>query len=130
MLASTLALFVLNSSSAQAAEPVAPKLKRPVLAAGLNWFLPGAGYAYNNQKPLYVTVPMMAGAAGLTYVENFHQFDNGTLREQDPMAFGVLFADPTESYDSAVHAQEAAVKANADTPDLNALLRRGHTWNV
>ena len=47
-----------------------------------------------------------------------------------PMAFGVLFADPTESYDSAVHAQEAAAKAKADKPDLNALLRRGHTWNV
>lgn len=68
------------------------KIKRPLLAAGLNWFLPGAGYAYNNAKPLYVTLPMMAGAVGLTYVENFHQFENGTLREVDQMAWGVMFA--------------------------------------
>lgn len=53
-----------------AADGQSEKIKRPLLAAGLNWFLPGAGYAYNNAKPLYVTLPMMAGAVGLTYVEN------------------------------------------------------------
>ena len=47
-----------------------------------------------------------------------------------PMAFGVLYADPAESYESAVIAQEEDAKAKADAPDLNALIRRGHTWSV
>ena len=82
------------STASLAAEPApaaAVKHKRPALAAGLNFFLPGSGYLYNGEKPLYVSVPMMAGAAGLTYVEQIHQFDNGTLREQDPTAFAVTF---------------------------------------
>jgi len=108
------ALFALVALTATAAEPVTDtvqppvaavssssdfelvkagggKQKRPWLAAGLNWFIPGAGYMYNGKKPAYVTVPMMAGAAGLTYVENFHQFEGGTLREVDSTAFAVTF---------------------------------------
>ena len=66
--------------------------KSPWLAATLNWFLPGTGYMYNGQKPLYSTVPMLAGALALTYVENFHEFDDGkTLLEHDKQAFGILF---------------------------------------
>lgn len=67
------------------------KEKKPLLAAGLNWVVPGAGYMYNGRKPAYVTVPMIAGAAGLTYIENFHQFEGGTLREVDSTAFAVTF---------------------------------------
>jgi hypothetical protein len=67
------------------------KHKSPALAFTLNFFIPGAGYLYNGEKPLYVSLPMIAGAGGLTYIEQFHQFEDGTLREQDPLAFGVMF---------------------------------------
>lgn len=66
--------------------------KSPLLAAGLNWFIPGAGYLYNGEKPAYVTLPMIAGAGGLTYIEQFHQFEGGSLRETDPTAFNIMFA--------------------------------------
>ena len=67
--------------------------KSPILASSLNFFLPGTGYLYNGDKPLYVTLPMIAGFAGLTYVENFHEFEGGkTLKEVDLTAFSVLFA--------------------------------------
>jgi hypothetical protein len=72
--------------------PAAHAEKNQWVAAGLNWVLPGAGYAYNGEKPLYVTVPMMLGAVGLTYVENIHEFDDGKrLLDHDKTAFGVLF---------------------------------------
>ncbi|GEM_PF-478871 len=109
MFTTTLALLTLTTTPALAADdapatetqaaPVsetdaetqpAPKTKRPLLAAGLNWFLPGAGYLYNGEKPLYVSLPMIAGAVGLTYVEQFHRFEHGTLRQQDPAAFAVM----------------------------------------
>ena len=68
------------------------KQKRPLLAAGLNWFFPGAGYLYNGVKPAYVGLPMIAGAVGLTYVEQIHTFEGGgNLLETDPTAFGVMF---------------------------------------
>ncbi|HCH65154.1 MAG TPA: hypothetical protein DFR83_20285 [Deltaproteobacteria bacterium] len=89
-----LALTASTASAAPAEQPVArgpAREKKPLLAAGLNWFVPGAGYMYNGRKPALVTVPMMAGAAGLTYIENFHQFDGGTLREIDSTAFAVTF---------------------------------------
>ena len=89
-----LALTASTTSAASAEQPIASgpaKEKKPLLAAGLNWFVPGAGYMYNGRKPALVTVPMIAGAAGLTYIENFHQFDGGTLREIDPTAFAVTF---------------------------------------
>lgn len=67
--------------------------KRPLLAGALNFFVPGAGYAYNGDKPLYLTVPMILGTAGLVYVEQIHEFDDGnTLQEHDSTAFGVMFA--------------------------------------
>ena len=60
-------------------------------AAGLNFVIPGAGYLYNGEKSLAISLPMIAGAAGLTYVEQIHQFENGTLKDQDSTAFGVMF---------------------------------------
>lgn len=49
-----------------------------------------------------------------------------------PLAIGVLYCDPADlSYERAVHAQNAAVAENAPTKgDMNALLRRGATWDV
>ena len=98
-----LALSLLASSPAAAdatplegATPVANsggKKKIPLLAAGLNWFIPGAGYLYNGEKPVYVSLPMIAGAAGLTYVEQIHTFEGGgNLQATDPMAFNIMFA--------------------------------------
>ncbi len=47
-----------------------------------------------------------------------------------PVAIGVLYCHPTPSYEDGVrgHMEEAKTHGNGD--DLNALLRRGHTWTV
>jgi 2-oxoglutarate ferredoxin oxidoreductase subunit beta len=47
-----------------------------------------------------------------------------------PVAIGVLFCDPRESYEKAVIAQAEQAKATASVKDMNALLRRGETWRV
>ncbi|MBE05129.1 MAG: 2-oxoacid:ferredoxin oxidoreductase subunit beta [Gammaproteobacteria bacterium] len=47
-----------------------------------------------------------------------------------PMAFGVIYANPTESYNAAMFAQDEELKKQAGHSDLNQLLRRGHTWMV
>jgi 2-oxoglutarate ferredoxin oxidoreductase subunit beta len=47
-----------------------------------------------------------------------------------PVALGVIYCNPAESYDHAVAAQIEAARAKAPAADLNALLRRGHTWTV
>jgi hypothetical protein len=86
----TLAVLLALTATANADPETSSKNR--FVAAGLNWVLPGAGYAYNGRKPLYETVPMMAAAIGLTYAENFHKFDDGkTLLDHDKTEFGVLF---------------------------------------
>ncbi len=78
--------LVLSPSEAQAKE------KKPLVAAALNWFLPGAGYLYNGEKPLYVSLPMLAGVIGLTYVEQVHDFGGGNnLQATDSTAFLAMF---------------------------------------
>ena len=65
-----------------------------------------------------------------------HEETNNTLAKllaemrppNGPMAFGVLYADPVQSYDSAV--QEKAGHGSKDICDLNSLIRKGHTWSV
>ncbi len=47
-----------------------------------------------------------------------------------PVALGVLYCDPTPSYERQVAALVDAATAGHKAPDLNALLRRGHTWTV
>ncbi len=47
-----------------------------------------------------------------------------------PVAIGVLYCDPAETYDSAVHGQIAEAARKAPATDLNAMLRRGRTWAV
>ncbi|MGE0734620.1 MAG: 2-oxoacid:ferredoxin oxidoreductase subunit beta [Alphaproteobacteria bacterium] len=55
-----------------------------------------------------------------------------SLEPPFPVALGVLYCDPQPSYDERVAAQtEQAIAAMKGKPaDLNALFRRGHTWQV
>ena len=59
----------------------------------------------------------------------------GILAEMEPpdfpVALGVLFCNPEESYEAAVYAQieEAKAKATGAT-GIDTLLRSGHTWEV
>ncbi|MBL4603221.1 MAG: 2-oxoacid:ferredoxin oxidoreductase subunit beta [Emcibacteraceae bacterium] len=46
-----------------------------------------------------------------------------------PVACGVIYCDPAESYEVAVHNQVAAAKS-AKKADFNALIRQGRTWTV
>ena len=47
-----------------------------------------------------------------------------------PVALGVLYCDPTESFDSKLAKQARAKRAAKPNADLNALLRQGRTWRV
>jgi 2-oxoglutarate ferredoxin oxidoreductase subunit beta len=48
-----------------------------------------------------------------------------------PMALGVLYCDPVESYDHAVHRQADDMGARpAAQTDLQQLLQSGRTWEV
>ena len=47
-----------------------------------------------------------------------------------PVAIGVLYCNPTESYDAAVGQQIADAKKKAPQASLNSLLQSGHTWTV
>ena len=81
-----LSMLALSPSQAQANE------KKPLVAAALNWFFPGAGYLYNGEKPLYVSLPMLAGAVGLTYVEAIHDYGGGNnLQATDSTAYFIMF---------------------------------------
>jgi len=46
-----------------------------------------------------------------------------------PVVCGVIYCDPKESYDDAVHKQVEVAKANKKA-DFNALIRQGRTWTV
>ena len=58
----------------------------------------------------------------------------GILAEMEPpdfpVALGVLFCNPEESYEASVYAQIEAAKKSPDAPGIDALLRSGHTWTV
>ena len=47
-----------------------------------------------------------------------------------PVALGVLFCKPGPSYEDALATQQVDAASPAGVADLNALLRRGHTWTV
>jgi len=47
-----------------------------------------------------------------------------------PVAMGVIYCDPTESYERTVHAELDAAAAAAKTTSIDDLLRRGHTWEI
>jgi len=45
-----------------------------------------------------------------------------------PVALGVLYCAPDATYESGIAAQGEAARKKGDKPDLNAMLRQGHTW--
>jgi len=47
-----------------------------------------------------------------------------------PVAIGVLYCDPTESYETGVRRQIEEAKQKSPSQDLNSLLNSGHTWTV
>ncbi len=47
-----------------------------------------------------------------------------------PLALGVLYCEPGESYDGQVCEQLEAAQSKGRNRDLNGLLRGGHTWTV
>lgn len=47
-----------------------------------------------------------------------------------PVAIGVLYCNPTPSYEEEVHEQLAEAMAGADGADLGSLLQGGRTWTV
>ncbi len=47
-----------------------------------------------------------------------------------PVALGVLYCVPADTYEVSVVSQIEEAKGQAESVDLNALLRRGHTWTV
>jgi len=47
-----------------------------------------------------------------------------------PEPIGVLYCNPAESYESDVYDQRELVRQTSGAPDINALLRGGHTWTV
>jgi len=47
-----------------------------------------------------------------------------------PVALGVLYCDPTTSYEAEVDAQARAAGFTGEPADLGALLRREGTWTV
>jgi 2-oxoglutarate ferredoxin oxidoreductase subunit beta len=51
-------------------------------------------------------------------------------RNDFPVALGVIYCDPTLSFETALHAQAAEIKATRGEGDLNALIRQGRTWEV
>ncbi|HSR70820.1 MAG TPA: 2-oxoacid:ferredoxin oxidoreductase subunit beta [Kiloniellales bacterium] len=47
-----------------------------------------------------------------------------------PVALGVLYCDPVESYDRLISDRTTSGGETRDLAELNALLRRGYTWRV
>ncbi len=47
-----------------------------------------------------------------------------------PMVFGVLYRDPSGSYETSVAAQNTLAIEQKGEGDIDALLRSGHTWTV
>lgn len=47
-----------------------------------------------------------------------------------PEPIGVLYCNPAESYEADVYEQRELVRQTSGAPDINALLRGGHTWTV
>lgn len=47
-----------------------------------------------------------------------------------PEPIGVLYCNPADAYEVSVYDQRIQVREKAGEPDLNALLRTGHTWTV
>ena len=68
-----------------------PRRRSPLLAAGLNWFLPGTGYLYNGERPV-LGATLAVGAVGLTVVEQSHAIFGDGLKTHNPELFNLMFA--------------------------------------
>lgn len=67
-------------------------MKKGWLSAILNFFFMGLGYLYNGQRVL-LGILLTLAAVGLTYIEQFHVFADGTkLQAHDGTAFMIMFA--------------------------------------
>ena len=59
-------------------------MKKPWIAAVLNWFFMGLGYIYNGKRPV-LGIMLTLAAIGLTYVEF-------GIQEPLPQLYGIMFA--------------------------------------
>jgi len=108
---------------------VATKAKRPWLAAGLNWFFPGAGYIYTGERRA-LGVVFLAGAVGLTLVEQSDAvpFLDPGLRESNPQLFGMMFASILVM--NTAFAIDAYNEAKALNEGQATAPRRSRSWAV
>ena len=51
-------------------------------------------------------------------------------RDEFPVALGVIYNDPIQSFEEAVHEQAETVKERLGAGDLNKLIRQGRTWEI
>ena len=80
----------------------------------------------------------MSSKWGPTLLGNLAAPGSGTLAgwlarmeaPEFPVAIGVLYCDPAESYEAAVERQIEDAKEKAPEASLNSLLQSGHTWTV
>jgi len=95
------------------------------------------GIRVNHEK--LTLEPVVIGEDGVTEDDILvHDETNRTLAgwlsrlhpPHAPMALGVLYCNPTISYDAAVYEQIAEVKAKAEKASLQDLLYGGQTWTV
>lgn len=47
-----------------------------------------------------------------------------------PVALGVIYCDPAQSYDAGMAALKETAKARSKGADLSAIMHQGHTWTV
>lgn len=80
--------------------------------------------------------PVTVGENGVTAKDIVvHDETNRTLATllvslESPVALGVIYCNPAETYESAVYSQVKADGTGVADADLNALLRKGQTWTV
>jgi len=101
-------------------------------------------YGKNRDKGLRLIPGRMAieavtiGQNGVTEADLLHHDETNqtlamllsALKPPMPVAMGVLYCNPQPTYEVQVTERIAAAKAKMPEPDLNQLLRRGHTWRV
>lgn len=79
---------------------------------------------------------VVIGEDGITEADiQVHDEANKTLawllsELPEVVAFGVLYCDPTASYDTALRTQIDETTERLGVGDLDALMRQGHTWTV
>lgn len=81
---------------------------KPVIAAALNWFLPGAGYLLIGQK-IALSLAWLVGVIGLTYVE--FGIKEAAPEYYLPMFASVLVMNTAFAIDAFKLAKETASEA-------------------